>query len=87
MAKKFLDDWIRKDHQEAGEDFDKGETTDGKDMDDRIGYIHDALKRLEAYFGTDKVEDSETLQKDAVKDGTKEQEEMKKDDNKEKGEK
>ena len=80
MTKKFLDDWIRKDHQEAGEDFDKGETTDGKDMDDRIGYIHDALKRLEAYFGTDKVEDSETLQKDAVKEGTKEQEEMKKDD-------
>ena len=84
---KFLDEWLRKDHQEAGEDFDKGETTDGKDMDDRIGYIHDALKRLEAYFGTDKVEDDKSLQKEAVKDGTKEQEEMKKDDNKDKGDK
>ena len=65
-----------------------GEAKDGKDMDDRIGYIHDALKRLEHYFGLDEVEHSETLQKDAVKDGEKKQEDFnKKDGSKDKGDK
>lgn len=86
--RKFLNEYLKKEHTEAGQDFDKGETKDGKDMDDRIGYIHDALKRLEHYFGLDEVEHSETLQKDAVKDGEKKQEEFdKKDESKDKGDK
>lgn len=78
--KKFLNEYLKKEHTEAGQDFDKGETKNGKDMDDRIGYIHDALKRLEHYFGTDEVKDSSKLQKDTVKDGEKKQEEFNKKD-------
>ena len=78
--RKFLDEYLKKEHTEAATDADKGEEKNTKDMDDRIGYIHDALKRLEHYFGTDEVENSETLQKDAVKDGEKKQEELNKKD-------
>lgn len=80
--RKFLDEYLKKEHTEAAADADKGDEKDTKDMDDRIGYIHDALKRLEHYFGTDEVEHSETLQKDAVKDGEKKQEEFNKKDEK-----
>ena len=83
--KKFLNEYLKREHTEAGEDFDKGETKDGKDMDDRVGYIHDALKRLEHYFGTDEVEDSSKLQKDAVKEGEKKQEDFDKKDEKKEG--
>ena len=78
--RKFLDEYLKKEHTEAANDADKGEEKDTKDMDDRIGYIHDALHRLEHYFGLDEVEHSETLQKDAVKDGEKKQEDFNKKD-------
>lgn len=85
--RKFLNEYLKKEHTEAAADADKGEQKDTKDMDDKIGYIHDALHRLEHYFGLDEVEHSETLQKDAVKDGEKKQEEFNKKDEKKEGDK
>ena len=85
--RKFLNEYLKKEHEEAATDADKGEEKNTKNMDDRIGYIHDALKRLEHYFGLDEVEHSETLQKDAVKDGEKKQEEFDKKDEKKEGDK
>lgn len=81
----FLDEYkdkLKEKHEEAGKDFDKGETTYGKDMDDRIGYIHDCLEKLIHHFGLDKVEEDKTLQQEAIQEGTKEQETMKKEKNK-----
>ncbi|MBO7691191.1 MAG: hypothetical protein J6T10_00975 [Methanobrevibacter sp.] len=78
--RKFLNEYLKKEHTEAAADADNGDEKDTKDMDDRIGYIHDALHRLEHYFGLDEVEHSETLQKDAVKDGEKKQEDFNKKD-------
>ena len=85
--RKFLNEYLKKEHTEAASDADKGDEKDTKDMDDRIGYIHDALHRLEHYFGLDEVEHSETLQKDAVKDGEKKQEDFDKKDEKKEGDK
>lgn len=85
--RKFLNEYLKKEHEEAATDADKHDEKDTKDMDDRIGYIHDALHRLEHYFGLDEVEHSEVLQKDAVKDGEKKQEEFNKDDEKKEGDK
>ena len=88
---KKVDKELQKQHEEAGKDFDKGETKDGKDMDDRIGYEHDMLsdherriRLLEEKYGKDSkaVKDEE---KKTLKEGEKEQQTMDKDDKKEGG--
>ena len=96
MSNDFLGDYqkkVEKQHEEAGKDFDKGETKDGKDMDDRIGYEHDMLsdherriRLLEEKYGKDSkvVKDEE---KKVLKEGEKEQEDKDKKDEKEGGDK
>ena len=100
MSNDFLGDYqkkvdkeLEKQHEEAGKDFDKGETKDGKDMDDRIGYEHDMLQDherrirfLEEKYGKDSkvVQDEE---KKALKEGEKKQEDKDKKDEKEGGDK
>ena len=100
MSNDFLGDYqkkvdkeLEKQHEEAGKDFDKGETKDGKDMDDRIGYEHDMLqdherriRLLEEKYGKDSkvVKDEE---KKVLKEGEKEQETKDKKDEKEGGDK
>ncbi|MBO7696110.1 MAG: hypothetical protein J6T10_26040 [Methanobrevibacter sp.] len=100
MSSDFLGDYqkkvdkeLQKQHEEAGKDFDKGETKDGKDMDDRIGYEHDMLqdherrlRYLEERYGKDSptVKDEE---KKTLKEGEKEQKTMDKDDEKKGGDK
>lgn len=90
---KKVDKELQKQHEEAGKDFDKGETKDGKDMDDRIGYEHDMLqdherriRLLEEKYGKDSkvVKDEE---KKTLKEGEKEQQEKDKKDEKEGGDK
>lgn len=90
---KKVDKELQKQHEEAGKDFDKGETKDGKDMDDRIGYEHDMLQNherrirlLEEKYGKDSkvVKDEE---KKTLKEGEKEQEDKDKKDEKEGGDK
>ena len=90
---KKVDKELQKQHEEAGKDFDKGETKDGKDMDDRIGYEHDMLqdherriRLLEEKYGKDSkvVKDEE---KKVLKEGEKEQETKDKKDEKEGGDK
>ena len=90
---KKVDKELQKQHEEAGKDFDKGETKDGKDMDDRIGYEHDLLqdherriRLLEEKYGKDSkvVKDEE---KKTLKEGEKEQQEKDKKDEKEGGDK
>lgn len=100
MSSDFLGDYqkkvdkeLQKQHEEASKDFDKGETKDGKDMDDRIGYEHDMLsdherriRLLEEKYGKDSkvVKDEE---KKTLKEGEKEQETKDKKDEKEGGDK
>ena len=100
MSNDFLGDYqkkvdkeLQKQHEEAGKDFDKGETKDGKDMDDRIGYEHNMLQDherrirfLEEKYGKDSkvVQDEE---KKALKEGEKKQEDKDKKDEKEGGDK
>ena len=90
---KKVDKELQKQHEEAGKDFDKVETKDGKDMDDRIGYEHDMLqdherriRLLEEKYGKDSkvVKDEE---KKVLKEGEKEQEDKDKKDEKEGGDK
>lgn len=100
MSNDFLGDYqkkvdkeLQKQHEEAGKDFDKGETKDGKDMDDRIGYEHDMLqdherriRLLEEKYGKDsKVVKNE--EKKTLEEGEKEQETKNKKDEKEGGDK
>lgn len=80
MSDNYLKEYLRKEHEEAGTDVDKGEEKDTKNMDDRIGYIHDAIKRIEAKLGTDKLNESE--QKEAIEEGEKKQEDYDKEDEK-----
>lgn len=100
MSNDFLGDYqkkvdkeLQKQHEEAGKDFDQGETKDGKDMDDRIGYEHDMLqdherriRLLEEKYGKDSkvVKDEE---KKTLEEGEKEQETKNKKDEKEGGDK
>ena len=93
MENNMLDEYLKKQHEEAGKDFDKGEVKDGKDMDDKIGYEHDMLsdherriRLLEEKFGKDSTE-VKTAEKEAVKEGEKEQKDMNKDDEKKGGDK
>lgn len=81
MAENYLNEFLRKEHEEAAKDANKGEEKDTKDMDDRIGYIHDALKRIEDYLGTNKLTKKEQME--AKKEGEKKEEEYNKEDEKE----
>ena len=91
---KKVDKELAKQHEEAGKDFDKGETKDGKDMDDRIGYEHDMLqdherriRLLEEKYGKDSKVVKDEEKKD-LKEGEKKQEDYdKKDEKKEGGDK
>lgn len=90
---KKVDKELQKQHEESAKDFDKGETKDGKDMDDRIGYEHDMLedherriRLLEEKYGKDSKVVKDEEKKD-LKEGEKEQETKDKKDEKEGGEK
>lgn len=90
---KKVDKELQKQHEEAGKDFDKGETKDGKDMDDRIGYEHDMLqdherriRLLEEKYGKNSPEVKDAEKKD-LKEGEKKQEDKDKKDEKEGGDK
>lgn len=46
----YLDQYLKKEHEDAAEDFDKGEDKDGKDADDKLGAIHDLLTSLDQHL-------------------------------------
>lgn len=78
MESNYLKEFLRKEHEEAAKDVDKGEEKDTKDMDDRIGYIHDALKRIEEKLGTNKLDKKE--QEEAKEEGEEKEREYDKKD-------
>lgn len=80
MDGNYLNEFLRKEHEEAAKDATKGNEKDTKDMDDRIGYIHDAVKRIEDYLGTNKLNKKE--QEEAKEEGEKEQRDFEKKDEK-----
>lgn len=91
---KEADKKLQKQHEEAGKDFDKGETKDGKDMDDRIGYEHDMLqdherriRLLEEKYGKDSKVVKDEEKKDLEAGEKKQEAKDKKDEEKEGGDK
>lgn len=74
----YLKEFLRQEHEEAAKDADKGEVKETKDVDDRIGYIHDAIKRIELKLGTNKLDKEE--EKEAKEEGIKEQRDFDKTD-------
>lgn len=85
MSDNYLKEYLRKEHEKAGEDSLKNEVKDSKDMNDKIGYIHEAVKRIEDYLGTNKLDKKE--QKEAIKEGVDKEEKYNKIDNEEGGDK
>ena len=77
----YLREFLRKEHEEAAKDSNKQEDKYSRDMNDKIGYIHDALRRIEAKLGTDNLDKEE--QKEAKEEGLKKEEKYNEEDNKE----
>lgn len=74
----ILDKYLEELHDDARKDFDKGEDKYGRDDDDKIGRIHDEIKRIRELLEEHLIDKSEA-EKDERKAGEDELKKVEKD--------